>query len=84
MKKFIRGFKALNKRVSRAINHRDGDEIASALFLYGQNALWLYCTISTIALLGVGFFKPHCFALAGLYLIVSGLLRSSIKDTINA
>lgn len=76
----LRNAKALNRRVSRAFAHRNGNEICKALVLYIENIGWLLCILIALFCIGAGFVKPHCFFTAIFYFILSGLIRANIED----
>ena len=76
----LRNTKALYKRLVLSIRHNDADEIIKASVLLIENAGWLLCVISTLALIVVGFFKPHCFITAFVSYILSGIIRANIED----
>lgn len=75
-----RNNKALYKRVIRAIAHRNADEVIDALILYFENIGWLFCVITTFVLIIAGFFKVHCFIMAGFYFVLSGVIMANIQD----
>lgn len=78
--RLLRNTKALLRRLARSIRHRDADGIVRASLLLAENAGWAFCLACALALAVAGLFKPHCFAMALLYLFLAGIVRADIEE----
>ena len=76
LRKFGRNWLALNKRVIRAIRHRDEEEILTSIIRLTNETIWSLCWLLAAVCFVAGFVKPHCFATCIFFVILAALWRS--------
>lgn len=80
VERVLRNTRALIGRLALAVRHRDEAEVLKATIMLVENSAWMLCVLSVAACLVAGFFKPHCFVMAGVCLVVAGIIRANIED----
>ena len=77
IRKLGRNALAVILRFVMACRHHDWDEIGRASITLLFESVWLLCWILVAFCFVAGFVKPHCFILAFLFAILSGICRSN-------
>ncbi len=75
-----RSYADLLARSLRALTSRGIDALLSAVLLTIYSLFRKLCLVAAAACLVAGFWKPHCFALAALLWLVSGLFSDTVND----
>lgn len=79
-RKYGRNFLALIKRIRLAWRHHDEDEVLNAILTLMEEGIRSILILGFYCCLVAGFFKPHCWAMAILYVIVIAIWNSNIAD----
>lgn len=83
IRKFGRNWLALNKRVLRAIRHRDEEELLTSIIRLTNETVWSLCWLLAAVCFVAGFVKPHCFVTAIFFVILAALWRTMNVDEEN-
>ena len=75
-----RSYADLLARSLRALTSRGIDALMSAVLLTIYSVFRKLCLVAAAACLVAGFWKPHCFALAALLWLVSGLFSDTVNE----
>lgn len=75
-----RSYTDLVARYLRALTARGIEALATAILLTVYSGFRKLCLVAAVFCLAAGFWKPHCFIMAPMLWIVSGLFGDTVVD----
>ncbi len=75
-----RNCKALTIRLRRAVASHNADAILSLSAIILREGMWLGCWLFAAVCFVCGFFAPHCFLSALMFVVLAAICRSNCDD----